>query len=276
MKNCLLVIIIGCFISSCSHQLAPEGHFQDTPVIADGSTSDWSLPLRFSNEKHTLQYMVTNDDQNIYVCVLSKDNATQMKILKDGMAVYFDPKGENNKKMTLLFPVKKGDDIANENAGLNKNAVKHQLLTESDFYDVAGFANMENGLYGLKDAKSNMHVAIKLDKDSGLVYEAIVPIKNVLGSELTAKKANKNFSVGIEINGALKKVKTMVSQNTNTSTNMGRSMLPHSNGMRGMNGMNGMNNSGRQKIAPVQKEKTVTKEDNNWYQFHLVYKKEGA
>ncbi len=49
------------FYSSCSHDVAPVGHYQDTPVAADGNMDDWNLPLRFSNPEHTFQYSVTND-----------------------------------------------------------------------------------------------------------------------------------------------------------------------------------------------------------------------
>ena len=41
--------ILAFVLGSCAHQLAPYGHYQDTPVVADGNTEDWNLPLRFSN-----------------------------------------------------------------------------------------------------------------------------------------------------------------------------------------------------------------------------------
>ncbi len=58
-----LLLLSGILLTGCSHQLAPEGHYQDTPVAADGSPSDWKLPLRFSDESYNLQYNVTNDDK---------------------------------------------------------------------------------------------------------------------------------------------------------------------------------------------------------------------
>src|ERR1700742_4713794 len=40
------VFILGLFIASCTHKLAPEGHYQSTPVVSDGMPDDWTLPLR--------------------------------------------------------------------------------------------------------------------------------------------------------------------------------------------------------------------------------------
>src|SRR5580698_2665184 len=143
------VIVLSIISVSCSHKLAPEGHFQTNPVVADGNTDDWTLPLRFSNEKFTYQYNVTNDNKNIYICVLSKDYQTQRRILKNGMTVYFDPKGEKNKTIDISFPLRKPDDQGVNNRNRNGNPIMNtdtkselsQLLLQSDYYSIAGFYN---------------------------------------------------------------------------------------------------------------------------------------
>jgi hypothetical protein len=85
---------VGCiiFIVSCSPQLAPVGHYQDTNIAADGNAEDWGLPLRFSNASHTFQYSVSNDKKNIYICILTNDPGTQLQMLRSGINIYFDTK----------------------------------------------------------------------------------------------------------------------------------------------------------------------------------------
>src|SRR5271156_1681862 len=90
----VLLVSFEILIASCSHQLAPVGHYQDTKITADGNTDDWGLPLRFSNAEHTVQYSVSNDKKNIYLCIVSDDQGTQMRILRTGVSIYFDPKGQ--------------------------------------------------------------------------------------------------------------------------------------------------------------------------------------
>ncbi|HEY4107806.1 hypothetical protein [Puia sp.] len=46
------------------------------------------------NSGFTMQYNVTNDDKDLYVCVSSGDEAAQLRMLRSGMTLYFDPKGE--------------------------------------------------------------------------------------------------------------------------------------------------------------------------------------
>ncbi len=275
MKNTVWVLAIAAIsvsVSSCSHQMSPEGRFQDRPVIVDGNTDDWAFPLRFSNEAYTLQYNVTNDNENIYICVVTKDNATQMNILKEGMSVYFDPKGKDSKSISLVFPVKKTNSENIPVNGANKKALKHQYVLESDFYNTIGFNGMDNGQYAVKDTKTSIRTALKLDKDSGLVYEASVPIKNITGKTFTAKQA-KNFSVDIVVNSIVKQAKVARPSYTAKGPGpQGMSLGGGNKGMRGggRGGMRSMNTS--QGNNQSTEKNTVSKETDNWYQFKLAYK----
>src|ERR1700744_4874058 len=60
--------------TGCARSSAPQGHFQETPVVADGNTGDWTLPLRFSDASYSFQYSITNDNRNFYICVFTKDD----------------------------------------------------------------------------------------------------------------------------------------------------------------------------------------------------------
>lgn len=252
-----LIIIFFLLIHSCSPKLAPEGHFQQSTIIADGNPGDWNLPLRFSNEKYTYQYNVTNDDNNIYICVVSKDYPTQIRMLKAGMTIYFDPKGEKNKIMDLSFPLRKPDDPLNNYrngspiTNTDQKIEINELLLQSDYYGTEGFFHVENGQFGVKNqTNNNVQVAVKLN-DSLLVYEAIVPLKYIL-EELNAKEEKKNFSICISLNN-------MPGQPDN-------SFPPsHSN-------YNGIHLRGTNARIGGPRRNTETKEEDSWYQFRLVSK----
>ena len=275
----LFVVLCAC-VCACSPKSAPQGHYQDTPVTADGTTDDWRLPLRFSNEKYTYQYNVTNDDKSIYICVLSSDNATVKRILKDGMTIYFDRKGKNGKDMSLSFPIRKDDDDDNYNRYLERNgyavkpssqdSTKLKMLRESNIYNTKGFVNLENGQFGLDDAKAGIHLALRLNNnDSTLVYEAIVPINLITGSDLTPKQAGKNFSVGIALNSV--------------PAEGGEGNRPHGGGMRGggmgmgvgmgmmRGGYGGGGYGGGGNRGGNGGRSQGTKAEETWYQFRPVY-----
>jgi hypothetical protein len=267
-------------LAGCSPKLAPEGHYQETPVVADGNADDWALPLRFSNSAFTMQYNVTNDDKNLYVCVVSTDDNTQLRILRSGMTIYFDPKGKKNKDISLHFPIQKqsgaginrqryGGSSAYGNGGngsynngytsADRDARKEELLLQSDYYNTSGFLDIENGQFSLADQKGPIRVAMKLVRqDSLLVYEVIVPIKNILGPDWMSGAPKKNFSVGVFMDA------------TPGSGGGGRSAFP---GMRGM-GMRGMGGGGGRYGGGG--GTAGQKEDANWYEFRLALNKPPA
>ena len=245
------------FIVSCSHPLAPVSHYQDVQVVADGNADEWSLPPRFSNSEHTFQYSVTNDKKNMYVCIITDNEATQIRMLRSGITVYFDPKGEKNKNISLEFPVGKAEENVYNNgnpvtASSEKNT-KNELLLQSNYYNTSGFSNIENGQFSVEDKKSDIKVALKLHDDSVLVYEAIVPLNDIPGLDVSARKI-KNFSVGIAVN---------YSPFTRGSSN--NSMRP-SFGMHGMRFGGGGRGGQRTQRA---------KEEDEWYQFRLALNNTG-
>jgi hypothetical protein len=256
--------------ASCSHTLAPEGHFQQTPITVDGNTNDWTLPLRFSNESYTLQYSVTNDDTNLYVCVLTSSETTLLRVLRAGMTLYFDPKGEKNKDFSIAFPIRKQPDpssYGNRNGNpityTDSKERKENLLQQSDYYNTTGFLNIENGQFAVSDIKNGIRLAMKLNNDdSVLVYEVAVPLKNILPAGLTPKAAAKNFSVAIVLNAP-------------ASQGGGAGNRPSYGGMRGggMGGMRGggmMGGGGGRGGYGSSNRGATAKEEANWYTFRLV------
>jgi hypothetical protein len=264
MKNILpLAAIFGLAMlhSACSPKLMPEGRYQLEAPLIDGKIDDWGLPLRFSNPEYSMQYAVTNDDRNIYVCVYSRDPSFQLRMLKAGMSICFDPKGEKDKKMSLVFPVMKPvEPLQNRNGDPIRNTdtktAEEQLLLQSDYYNTTGLVDFENGQFAITDQQNNIRLAIKLHEDSSLVYEAAIPIRYILGSDLKPGYVAKNFSVGIVVNAL------------HHSANPNNGYRTHSShgGMGGMHGMGGTRNYGAG-------SNTASKPEEDWYQFRLVYKK---
>jgi hypothetical protein len=259
-----LLLYSGLSLASCSHKLAPEGHYQSAPVVADGVPNEWTLPLRFSDANYTLQYNVTNDNKNVYVCVISRNDQTMIHMLRAGITLYFDPKGDKSKDIALHFPLRKQPDPANfrnRNGGepltnSSDSGWRQELVRQSDDFGTAGFIGIENGQFAVGDQKCPIQVAIRLNNnDSILVYEAVIPIYNILGAELSSRNPKKTFSVGVVVNPP-------------EAPGAGSSR-PYGGGGRGMGlGVNGFNGGGHSR-RPVYNNQPA-KEEVNWYPFRLV------
>lgn len=184
-------------LCACSQGTAPQGHYQSTPIVADGQTDDWPLPLRFTNPRHTYSFNVTNDNRNLYICLLTRDDRMQRRILKAGVDIFFDPKGKENHQINLSFPESNTSDAL---GSPDSASSKHALLNAATSFNTSGFLNIENGQFSKGDKACPIKVAISLHPDSTLVYEAVVPLYTVLKrGGLDPKTLKKDFSVGIII-----------------------------------------------------------------------------
>lgn len=267
---CLAYVVL---LSACSHELAPQNHYQSGAVMIDGDASDWQTPLRYSNSSYTLSYNITNDEKNLYLCMITKDEQMQRRILKAGADIYFDAKAGKCKAVDLTYPERN----ARENGNVfNKN----EMLLEADTYNVSGFLNMENGQYSNTDKKSAIKIALRYNSDSSLVYEAAIPLNTVLKDGLTKKALRKNFSIGIVV-GTLAESHPPGGRYNDQSMAAGSRMQPRigiGGGMRGMGmgmGMGGMR-GGFGRRGGAANTNNRPKDEALWNTFSLADKQQTA
>ncbi len=283
MRNSIIkaggAFFLLCSIASCSSKTYPDGTYQQTPVTIDGDLNEWSKPLRFGSSGGQMQYNVTNDKENIYISIETKDQATAMKILRSGVNIYIDPGAGKSKKNCIAFPLANNSfpvQPASANttgARQGKQDMMQSLLIQATAFNVTGFKNIDNRTYDVKD-KSKIKIAIEPDMGYGLAYEAAIPIKYIVDDE---KKGVKSISVGITIN-AMKGGGENYRSGGGNSGGMGGGMRGGGRGMGG--GGRGMGGGGggyrRQSTDPAATQTpdrtALYKADVNWYAFKLADK----
>lgn len=244
MKGLFFAAAVGvAVLTGCAQGSAPQGHFQSTPVAADGRADEWAQPLRFTNPRHTLSFNVTNDYKNLYIVVMTRDNRMQQRILRAGMDVFFDPGGKQDRHIDLSYPESNGD---------------------SAVFNTSGFLSIENGQFDSRDAHTPLKVALTRQGDSLLVYEAVIPLYTVLKrGGLDPKTLSKDFSVGIVI-GALPGEQRQRQGGGGMRPHMGMGM----GGMRGGFGGGGGYGGGNRGGQPTQ----ASQNESDWYTFRFADK----
>src|SRR5271157_5640040 len=101
---CFTLFILGLF-SSCSHSVYDSLDWQSNKVTVDGKITEWSNPLRFYNDKSKVNYTITNDRRNLYVCMKISDITAQIKILRGGMEFRIDTLGKTSYPIALIYPI---------------------------------------------------------------------------------------------------------------------------------------------------------------------------
>lgn len=212
MKKANRILISFLFllsIASCSSTLY-QATWQAKPVVADGNPEEWSLPLRYSDSESGLQYNITNDEANLYVCIRATEQPIQMKILSSGMEIWLDPSGKNKEMAGIQFPLpgERGQKPMSENTQQNmakggnqgrRNMAEEYHLHKSQI-TLSGFLPEYNGTFMANDAKG-IKADLNWNKQNFMTYELVVPLKSFYNKELLTLKDNPVIGFRINING---------------------------------------------------------------------------
>lgn len=260
------------FLVGCSPKQYPIGNFQSSPILVDGNATDWELPLRFGSEKEALRYSISNDNENLYVCVASDFTPTQMRMLRAGISIYLDIKGKEGKSVGVTFPfmgkkrnatqipMDRSQQSNLRKGNLNDENIKKLAIMEANMFKSFGFLNNSNGVYELVEINP-IKIAVNYDLDDILIIEAKIPIKLFYDKELNAQNSP-NISVGVELNNIL-----------GGGANRGGQMGGMGGGMRGGGGMSrggvgGGMRGGNFSGGPG----GISEPFINWYPFKLAVK----
>lgn len=208
----------------CS-RLPYQSSWSNRPVTIDGKSGEWNLPLAHRDEALRLNYSINNDEKNLYVCIRTSDQATQLTMLQAGFSFSIDTSGRKQQLVSIGYPVRQmqqlrrkrdneqqpGRDQGNEsqirqNQGQQRqisrqdlNQIKNQLLDQQDHMMLSGFRRLSDGLHPLNE--SGIAVAMDFDSAGVMVYEARIPFSAFYKDHLVPADTLKTWSFTMTING---------------------------------------------------------------------------
>ena len=256
-KTLLSVICIGIilFFSTCT-TTALKSNWQSKPVSIDGNAAEWFIPLRFYDPETKLNYNITNDNENIYICLRIVDELAQAKVVRNGINIWLDTAAKKNKACGILFPVP--DKNTDDNAGFGGTGtqgskqttsldnIKRRFLQTANQMQLTGFKTGTPDFLAATSNEYGINVSINWDVNNILIYEASIPFKTFYKPKLIAKDSTKNIDISITVQGFAAPEKKDDGSNAASNSMAGASGGMGGRGMpgqqQGMNaGMNGGN-----------------------------------
>ena len=199
----LLVLLI---VASCSSSVY-QGTLQSKPVVIDGIPNDWPLPLRYIDTKSGMQYIVTNDETNLYVCMRATEQPLQMKIVKSGLQLWIDPSGKSKETAGIKFPL--GGNMVRQPAPKNiqpeslqknepgKTDQARYFQPEGAQITLTGFKAGYNGTFIASELKG-IKAAINWDEHNIMTYELAIPIRSFYNLDAEKLKDNPVFGISFK------------------------------------------------------------------------------
>ena len=99
---------IAAFLVSTTLGAASKAKFTSewaaTPITVDGANTEWPTLLSFAKDIR-ISIAVRNDEQNLYVALITSDTTTALQVLRDGLIVWLDAEGGSKKRFGIKYPV---------------------------------------------------------------------------------------------------------------------------------------------------------------------------
>ncbi|MFH0733868.1 MAG: hypothetical protein V1773_04780 [bacterium] len=104
VKFISVIIAVSIFLISCSSATKITSSFSQNSINVDGNQSDWQGQLKpISGEGLAVGFK--NDNEKLYICLITTDRAKIMKILHQGLTVWIEPDG-SDRSIGIKYPIK--------------------------------------------------------------------------------------------------------------------------------------------------------------------------
>ncbi len=200
-KNELLLFLsLGLLLfQSCTSPLIYKSIWQDKPVSIDGKATEWKIPLDYFDDKSKLNFSVSNDNKNIYICVRATEEETQKGIIRNGLQIWFDTVGGKKNQVGIQFPIVQIRQKETGSAGgqpgeiSGAHSLKSQYSGTPRQIKLTGFTGVPSGfaetpnMYGI-------NACLNWDTNNIMIYEACIPFGTFFKATLSPSDSSKKFS----------------------------------------------------------------------------------
>jgi hypothetical protein len=101
---CGLLLVLGLAGCSSYTTYATESLPRQEEIKIDGKTDDW-LGFLSIIEDGSASVGFRNDGENLYVCLMVEEETLQAQVMRQGLTVWFDPKGGKAKSLGIRYPL---------------------------------------------------------------------------------------------------------------------------------------------------------------------------
>jgi len=236
------LIMCFVFVSCENYQILSQR--KDKDIAVDGQSGDWLNALTYV-EEFNISVGIANDTDFLYICAVVENPLVRMRVLRQGLTVWFDPKGGREKTLGIRFPLGslgRGGlpDEFEENPDMEK--FQRTLPLALNELEILG-PNREDILRTKKNDVKGLNVALGVS--SGLlVYELKVPLMKSPEHPFAINvRSGSSFGIGIETSAQSRDMEK-ISRSSSTG-GMGRPVGGGNPGMGRPGSMGGMPGAGR-------------------------------
>ncbi len=74
-------------------------------ITIDGKYSDWPGTETYYDEKESLSINLLNDQEYLYLCLITRNRELEIQLMESGLVAWFDPQGAEKRLFGISFPI---------------------------------------------------------------------------------------------------------------------------------------------------------------------------
>jgi hypothetical protein len=185
-----LIILTAISLTGCN-EVELQSQWTE-PVALDGSNdADWPVTPQYFDDDSRVRVSMMNDDDHLYIRLLSRDQATRMLFLRGGFTVWLDDSGDTREIFGLQFPLARQNQMGGRMSDHKTRNSMEEMLEDSQ-YNLAilnGPEETRQIMATSQAAEMGIYARLKIQQGY-LIYELKVP--------LTVSEDNNIIGVGFE------------------------------------------------------------------------------
>ncbi|MGB4774659.1 MAG: hypothetical protein WBP45_05780 [Daejeonella sp.] len=152
-------------------------------IEVNGKINEWNDSLVLYNPATKLNYIIANDDQNIYLAIKSTDKPDLRRILAGGISFNINTEGKKKPGYKVTFPIidrksrqdQKPKNTDEELSPAEIKAERDLMLSRLNEIGVAGFKELIDGSISVKNTYG-IKATVSFDDHDDFIYELAVPL----------------------------------------------------------------------------------------------------
>jgi len=195
MKSCFLILSI---LLSCGLYAQKRNLNLSIWHLSDNIETNDYKPVG----KSGLFCLISNDNDNIYIDMKVEDRKIQNRILTEGLTIWIDMDGREERKMGIRFPLgsrnqlghKKTEHVENSQA---KAESMENILSMANTIEIFGFISEPQRRFPSENHDS-FRGSVKLEEGKTLLYKLIIPLAKLPLRNSRDGHGSVPFFLGIE------------------------------------------------------------------------------
>jgi hypothetical protein len=200
------------FCSAQTLELKPA----PTGITIDGNCKEWGDKMTYTDEKAKVDYTLSNDKDNLYLVVKTKDPVQQSSILGAGITFTIDTKGRKKSSYQVTFPASAADKDQSRYIGLSPDQMQTSVMFANKYGKIGidGFKDISDEQLSTENS-FDIKVAVGYDAAGYMVYEEAIPLTLFHAGDLLTKEWAFNIKLN-PVQGKEKEVKSSIAQVPNS------------------------------------------------------------